>query len=92
MEFEDFEKFAKENKRKKCLIVIENLNYPVEARIQQERGLYFLCSDSKYLDGKICKDKLGYKYSWVVENQWSLDESEITGIGPAEPFISEDDF
>jgi hypothetical protein len=92
MEFEDFKKFAKENKRKKCLIIIDGLNHPVEARIQQKGGLYFLCSDSKYLDGLKCEDKLGYEYSWVVGDHWALDEAEIIEIKPAEPFISEDDF
>jgi hypothetical protein len=36
----------------------------VTGKIQKEGGRYFLCQNKK--DGTDCKNKLGYKYSWVV--------------------------
>lgn len=38
----------------------------VTGKIQKEDGRYFLCQNKK--DGTDCKNKLGYKYSWIVGN------------------------
>ena len=35
-----------------------------EGKIRVEDGFVYLCQNKR--DGKICRDKLGYKYSWVV--------------------------
>jgi hypothetical protein len=95
MEFEEFEKFAKTNGSRNCLVALEGLSPLIEARIQREADTYFLCSDSRILDGASCRDKLGYRFSWAIGDQYGLDEGEIVAIKlaePAEPFISEDDF
>lgn len=45
-----------------CIIDGTRIN---DAKIAIERGIYYICQNLK--DGSIIKDKLGYKYSWVVE-------------------------
>ena len=36
------------------------------SKIQLEGDLYFICQD--FIDGTDCVDKLGYKYSWCVDD------------------------
>lgn len=49
-------------KRISCIIEGDIIN---EAKIQKEDGNYYICQDLK--EGSNCKDKLGYKYSWIVD-------------------------
>jgi hypothetical protein len=52
----------------------------VTGKIQFEDGRYFLCQNKK--DGTDCKNKLGYKYSWVVNSGTSdnLKFHEVTNL------------
>lgn len=44
---------------------------PCEGRIRVENGEVYLCQDEK--DGADCRDKLGYKYSWVVSRNGKIN-------------------
>lgn len=39
---------------------------PSKGKIQYDRGTYFLCQNER--DGSACKNKLGYKFSWAIED------------------------
>jgi hypothetical protein len=43
----------------------------VTGKIQFEDGKYYLCQNKK--DGSDCKNKLGYKYSWIVYDGTSYE-------------------
>lgn len=37
-----------------------------DAKVQKQGGQYYICQNKK--DGSSCRDKLGYKYSWVEDS------------------------
>lgn len=51
-------------KGKKFKASIQDIS--VEGRIQVEEGSIYLCQD--VMDGSSCEDKLGFKYSWGIED------------------------
>ena len=44
---------------------------PCEGRIKVENGEVYLCQDER--DGADCRDKLGYKYSWVASRNGKIN-------------------
>lgn len=51
-----------------------------EAKLHHERGRWFICQDIK--SGSSCNDKLGYCYSWEVNQFTETDrrENEVTSV------------
>jgi len=65
MNYKDFEKQAKEiGVGNRCIVSIEGAVI-TDARLQKEGSMWYICQDVKY--GLLCKDQLGYKYSWLVD-------------------------
>jgi hypothetical protein len=60
----------------------------VTGKIQFEDGRYFLCQNKK--DGTDCKNKLGYKYSWIVGpgTSYELKSHDITNLQIEAPVVS----
>ena len=57
-----------------------------DARIQEEQGSFYICQDKEC--GFSCKDKLGYRYSWVFDKDsawlFKIKESNVTDIEDAQ--------
>jgi len=60
----------------------------VTGKIQFEYGSYFLCQNKK--NGTDCKNKLGYRYSWIVSDGTSseLKSHDITNLQIEAPVVS----
>jgi hypothetical protein len=43
----------------------------ITGKVQKERGDWFICNNK--VQGKLCKDKLGYKYSYWFNDNYSED-------------------
>lgn len=50
-----------------------------DAKLQYERGAWYICQNQK--NGGSCRNKLGYKYSWIV-----VDDYEAGKIEYLEPY------
>lgn len=80
MTLEDFNKIAERiGVGGRCVVYINEEE--TDARLQKQDGKWFVCQNK--LDGSDCKDKLGYKYSWIVGTSWDLEK--IGCIKPAKP-------
>lgn len=79
--------FTNECIGKKISCIINETIIP-EARIQKEKNFYYICQNFK--NGKSCKDRFGFSYSWGVYNgsEENISSNAVTNI----IFLSETPF
>jgi len=51
---------------------------PVKGCIQQQDGEFFLCQNS--FDGNVCQNKLGFDYSWTIDNGKDLNKFNVSSF------------
>lgn len=70
------------------LVGYSKKNEITEGIIQEENNDIFFCSNCKEYDGKICTDKMRYKYSYyLVSTYIDADGERIFGGTPYRTFI-----
>lgn len=61
-------------KHKDWITCVINRKAVTDARIYIDGGKYYICQNSE--NGNVCKDKLGYKFSW----QFRPDTPHVDGV------------
>jgi len=74
MKYEDFKKQAEKiGKGNRCITKKEGKEIS-DARLQKEHDSWYICQNEWI--GSECKDRLGYKFSWVVIEEYTAKEIE----------------
>ena len=74
MKYEDFEKQAEKiGKGNRCITKKEGKAIS-DARLQKEHDSWYICQNE--WDGRNCSDKIGYRFSWVVIEEYTAKEIE----------------
>ena len=63
------------------LITCKIYGYKIDdAKLHYEKGIWFICHNDFYYNGSICKDRLGYEYSWALDSFWDDGDNDVTDI------------
>ena len=53
-----------------------------DAKLHCENGKWYICHNNYDSKGSTCRDRLEYKYSWVLDTLWDDGDNEVTDIQP----------